>query len=74
MHLLFNFYCDTSIQTSYSRAGLQASDEGWEGEGPLPPPVGCTCDVFQELNATETVLLSTFYKALTAHWAMVEML
>jgi hypothetical protein len=75
MRLLFDFYCDTSIQTSYSQARWQASEERWKGEDPLPPPVGCTCDVFQELNATERQRsYQRFYKALTAHWAMVEML
>jgi hypothetical protein len=75
MRLLFDFYCDTSIQTSYSVARWQASEEGWEGEGPLPPPVGCTCDGFQALNARERQRsYQRFYKALTAHWAMVEML
>lgn len=73
MRLLFNFYCDTSIRTSYSLADWQASEEGWEGEDPLPPPIRYTCGVFQELNAREKQRsYQPFYRALTAHWAMVE--
>jgi hypothetical protein len=68
MRLLFNLYCGMSIQTSYSVAHWQASEEGWEGEDPLPPPVGCTCDGFQALNARKRQRsYQRFYKALTAY-------
>ncbi|KAF7589385.1 hypothetical protein BBP40_004328 [Aspergillus hancockii] len=75
VRLHFNFYCDIAIRTPYSLSRWEASEEGWAGEDPLPPPAGSTCDLFKQLGAREKQRsYQRFYKAPTAHWLMVEML
>lgn len=83
MRLLFNLYCDSSVQRSYSasifpyvgRAGEVDDSEALGREDPLPVPSRSHNLFFDALDAeTKKRSYKRFYKALTAHWIAVEAL
>jgi hypothetical protein len=83
MRLLFDLFCDSSVQDSYLVSifpylPLADEEEGREAlvsEGSLPIPSGNIHKIFNEMSAEQKQnSYQRFYKALTAHWAAVETL
>ncbi|CAL5874618.1 uncharacterized protein PFLUO_LOCUS8915, partial [Penicillium psychrofluorescens] len=83
MRLLFNLYCDSSVQRSYStsiypytghRAVWEDRQAMGREEALLPPSRSCSLD-FYALDAEQKQRsYQRFYKALTAHWVAFEAL
>ncbi|RAK95574.1 uncharacterized protein BO80DRAFT_486755 [Aspergillus ibericus CBS 121593] len=77
MRLLFDLYCDASVHETYSQSAFRF-DQGQDDElvdtyRPFPPPSGAVCPGFAILDHHHRQrAYERFYKALTAHWWLVE--
>ncbi|PWY80758.1 hypothetical protein BO94DRAFT_452667, partial [Aspergillus sclerotioniger CBS 115572] len=72
MRLLFDFYCDESVQGTYGKSAYhwEYDDEAiWDTRNPFPPPSGSMCQRLVSLGDKQRQrVYERFYKALTANW------
>ncbi|PYI08759.1 hypothetical protein BO78DRAFT_416355 [Aspergillus sclerotiicarbonarius CBS 121057] len=77
MRLLFDLYCDASVQESYGQSAFRFECDGnkkiIDTDSPFPPPSGSVCVGFGSLGTEQKQrAYERFYKALTAYWWVVE--
>jgi hypothetical protein len=77
MKVLFDIYCNSSIQSAYLQSCLPSQNQPRVSRASkndlFGPPSGGICDSFEQLTfKAKNRAYQRFYQALTAHWVAIE--